>query len=193
MKHRVNFRKLGRKTSHRTAMLRNMTTSLIEHDRIRTTVPRAKELRRVAEQMITLAKSGDKKAYQRAAITVQTKEAMDRLFDVLANRYKDRNGGYTRIMRCGYRDGDKAPMCYIEYIDREGELRACRKVGSEKEALKADSAKSVETSAGESIDEQIEKIVNIPDLSSIGSAEVHSEVKLSEEGTRGVSASIAFK
>lgn len=76
---------------------------------------------------------------------------------------------------------------------REGELRACRKVGSEKEALKADSAKSVETSAGESIDEQIEKIVNIPDLSSIGSAEVRSEVKLSEEGTRGVSASIAFK
>ena len=76
---------------------------------------------------------------------------------------------------------------------REGELRACRKVGSEKEALKVDSAKSVETSAGESIDEQIEKIVSIPDLSSIGSAEVHSEVKLSEEGTRGVSASIAFK
>ena len=76
---------------------------------------------------------------------------------------------------------------------REGELRACRKVGSEKEELKVESAKSVETSAGESIDEQIEKIVSLPDLSSIGSAEVHSEVKLSEEGKRGVSGSIAFK
>ncbi|CBK21436.2 Ribosomal protein L17 [Blastocystis hominis] len=88
MKHRVIFRKLGRKTSHRTAMLRNLTTSLIEHDRIRTTVTRAKEVRRVADQMVTLAKKGTDYARQRAAVTVKTDEAMEKLFDTIAGRYK---------------------------------------------------------------------------------------------------------
>ena len=72
----------------------------------------------MAEQMVTLAKKGTDYAHQRAAVTVKTDLAMERLFDVLAGRYKDRNGGYTRIMRCGYREGDRAPMCYIEFVDR---------------------------------------------------------------------------
>ncbi|KNB41897.1 ribosomal protein L17 [Blastocystis sp. subtype 4] len=181
MKHRVNYRKLGRKTSHRIAMLRNMTTSLIEHERIRTTVTRAKEVRRFADHMVTLAKkgNGDSAAYQRAAVTVQTKEAMDKLFDVLANRSRDRNGGYTRIMRCGYRDGDKAPMCYIEYIDREGELRMCKKVGGEVVSESTTPSTEVqEKSAAETIDEEIQKIVQKPSLEGI------PEVSLSEEKTR---------
>ncbi|KAK8791578.1 hypothetical protein WA588_001582 [Blastocystis sp. NMH] len=181
MKHGVNFRKLGRKTSHRIAMLRNMTTSLIEHERIRTTVTRAKELRRYADQMVTLAKQGDAYAKQRAGVVVQTDEAMNKLFDVLANRYKDRNGGYTRIMRCGYRDGDKAPMCYIEYIDREGELRLCKKVGDqakEEVILDTAAAKPDEANSAEKIDEEIQKIINKPNLDAI------PKVELSEEKSR---------
>ena len=120
---------------------------------------------------------------------------------IIINR--DRNGGYTRIMRCGYRTGDKAPMCYIEYIDRwgnergmrsrEGELRACRKVGEETKAVASDTKQVETTSAAESIDEQIEKIVSVPDLSALGSADVHPQVKLSEEETRKLSDQIAFK
>ena len=106
-------------------------------------------------------------------------------------------------MRCGYRTGDKAPMCYIEYIDRcmigdamrsrEGELRACRKVGEETKEVVSDTKQAEESSVAESIDEQIEKIVSVPDLSSLGSADVHSQVKLSEEETRKSSDQIAFQ
>ena len=137
MRHRVDFRKLNRTSEHRLAMLRNMVTSLIRHDRICTTVPKAKELRRVADQMVTLGKKGDLAARRKAAGYVRDKESLTKLFSVLAPRYEDRAGGYTRVLRDGNRYGDNAPMAYIEYVDRPGELRP--------RALKEEFAKLLET------------------------------------------------
>ena len=123
MKHGVGFRKLNKSTKHRWAMLRNLVTSLIQHERIRTTVPKAKELRRVAEQMVTLGKRGDLHARRQAAKVVRDKATLHKLFATIAPRYQERNGGYTRILRVGPRYGDMADMAIIEYVDRYGELR----------------------------------------------------------------------
>ena len=128
MKHRVGFRKLNRTTKHRKALLRNMVTQLITHEQIRTTLPKAKELRRVADQMVTLGKKGDLAARRKAAAYVRDKQSLTKLFSVLALRYEDRAGGYTRVLRDGNRYGDNAPMAYIEYVGCPGELRpAARK------------------------------------------------------------------
>ena len=126
--HRINYRKLGRPTKHRRAMLRNLATSLIQFERIKTTVPRAKELRRVADQMVTLAKRGedDLHARRQALAYLTTKDAVSKLFSELGPRYTERNGGYTRVLRIGNRKGDCAPMATIEYVDRPGELRRAR-------------------------------------------------------------------
>eukprot|EP00294_Goniomonas_avonlea_P014168 CAMPEP_0114559414 /NCGR_PEP_ID=MMETSP0114-20121206/10908_1 /TAXON_ID=31324 /ORGANISM="Goniomonas sp, Strain m" /LENGTH=163 /DNA_ID=CAMNT_0001744881 /DNA_START=11 /DNA_END=502 /DNA_ORIENTATION=+ len=115
--------KLGRFTTHRWAMLRNMVTSLIRHERIETTLPRAKELRKVADNMVTLAKRGDLHARRQAAKVLYDKEMLRKLFTVFGERYQDRHGGYTRVLRSRYRQGDQALMAHIEYIDREGEMR----------------------------------------------------------------------
>jgi large subunit ribosomal protein L17 len=123
MKHGVGFRKLNRTTKHRKALLRNMVTQLITHEQIRTTLPKAKELRRVADQMVTLGKKGDLAARRKAAGYVRDKKSLTKLFAVLAPRYEERTGGYTRVLRDGNRYGDNAPMAYIEYVDRPGELR----------------------------------------------------------------------
>ena len=123
MRHRVAFRKLNRTSEHRLAMLRNMVTSLIEHDRIRTTVPKAKELRRVADKMVTLAKDGSLHARRRAARVVRDRGTLNKLFEQLGPRYTQREGGYTRVIKCGNRYGDWAPMAYIEFVDRDGEMR----------------------------------------------------------------------
>lgn len=109
-------RKLGRPTDHRMAMLRNMTTSLLENGRIKTTVPRAKEVRRTAEKMITLGKKGDLAARRRAASFITKPEVVRQLFDEIAPNYEDRNGGYTRIIKIGPRVGDAAEMAYIELV-----------------------------------------------------------------------------
>jgi large subunit ribosomal protein L17 len=127
MKHRVAFRKLNKTTKHRKAMLRNMVTSLIHHERITTTVPKAKELRRVAEQMITLGKKGDLAARRRAIAYLRDERSLSKLFTVLADRYAEREGGYTRVLKAGPRYGDMADMAIIEYVDRRGEIREAKR------------------------------------------------------------------
>ncbi|MFT5032664.1 MAG: large subunit ribosomal protein L17 [Bacteroidia bacterium] len=118
MRHRHSGRQLNRNASHRKAMFRNMTTSLVEHELIKTTLPKAKELRRHAEPLITLAKS-DSVANRRLAFArLRDKAAVGKLFTQLGPRYQERPGGYIRILKCGFRDGDKAPMAYVELVDR---------------------------------------------------------------------------
>ncbi len=118
MRHRKSGRQLNRNSSHRQAMFRNMAASLIEHEVIKTTLPKAKELRRVAEPLITLAKE-DSVANRRLAFSrTRNKAAVGKLFTEIGPRYADRPGGYTRILKCGYRAGDAAPMAYIELVDR---------------------------------------------------------------------------
>jgi len=118
MRHRKSGRKLNRNSSHRKAMFRNMAASMLKHETIRTTLPKAKELRRVVEPLITLAKK-DSVANRRLAFDrVRSKEAVGKLFNELGPRYQERPGGYIRILKCGYRAGDKAPMAYVELVDR---------------------------------------------------------------------------
>ena len=118
MRHLKSGRKLNRNSSHRKAMFRNMANSLFHHEIIKTTVPKAKELRRVAEPLITLAKE-DSVAHRRLAYDrLRDKEAVGKLFEELGPRYVERPGGYLRIMKCGYRSGDKAPMAYVELVGR---------------------------------------------------------------------------
>ena len=118
MRHRKSGRKFNRNSSHRKAMFRNMAVSLVEHELIKTTLPKAKELRRHADPLITLAKN-DSVANRRLAFArTRSKEAVGKLFTDLGPRYKDRPGGYIRILKCGYRAGDKAPMAYVELVDR---------------------------------------------------------------------------
>ena len=118
MRHRKSGRKLNRNSSHRTAMFKNMTASLVEHEVIKTTLPKAKELRRVAEPLITLAKT-DSVANRRLAFDrLRNKATVGKLFNELGPRFAERPGGYTRILKCGYRAGDNAPMAYIELVDR---------------------------------------------------------------------------
>lgn len=117
MRHRKAGKKLGRNSSHRLAMVRNMVTSLLEHERIVTTTPKAKEIRKVAEKMITLAKRGDLHARRQALSFVQDKKVVDKLFSTLKDEYMDRNGGYTRIIRTGNRIGDAAPMAILEMVN----------------------------------------------------------------------------
>jgi len=124
MRHHKSGRKLNRNSSHRKAMFSNMTNSLFEHGIIKTTLPKAKELRRVAEPLITLAKN-DSVANRRSAFSsLRDKAIVGKLFSELAPRYKERPGGYTRIMKCGFRSGDAAPMAYIELVDRPVEAEA---------------------------------------------------------------------
>jgi len=118
MRHRKSGRQLNRNSSHRKAMFRNMTCSLLRHELIKTTLPKAKELRRVAEPIITLAKN-DSVAKRRLAFSrLRDSEAVGKLFTEIAPRFAERPGGYIRILKCGYREGDKAPMAYVELLDR---------------------------------------------------------------------------
>jgi large subunit ribosomal protein L17 len=118
MRHRKSGRQLNRNSSHRKAMFRNMTCSLLRHELIKTTLPKAKELRRVAEPIITIGKS-DSVAKRRLAFDrLRDSEAVGKLFNELGPRYKGRPGGYLRILKCGYRPGDKAPMAFVELVDR---------------------------------------------------------------------------
>ncbi len=118
MRHRHSGRQLNRNSSHRKAMFKNMTISLVEHELIKTTLAKAKELRMVAEPLITLSK-GDSVANRRLAFSrLGSKRAVGKLFNELGPRYEGRPGGYIRILKCGYRAGDKAPMAYVELVDR---------------------------------------------------------------------------
>ena len=119
MRHGHGYRKLGRVSSHRRSMLRNMATSLLVHERIETTVPKAKELRGIVDKMITLGKRGDLHARRQAASYLFSDEAVRKVFSDLASRFKDRPGGYTRILKKGYRFGDGADMAFLELVDYE--------------------------------------------------------------------------
>ncbi len=119
MRHASGYRKLNRTHEHRKAMFSNMCGSLIEHEQIKTTLPKAKELRPIIEKMITLAKRGDLHARRQAASMLKQDKDVIKLFDVLAARYKDRAGGYTRVLKAGFRYGDMAPMAVIEFVERD--------------------------------------------------------------------------
>ena len=118
MRHLKSGRKLNRTSSHREAMYKNMTASLIKHELIRTTLPKAKDLRRVAEPLITLAKVDGVANRRLAFARLRDKQAVGKLFMELGPRYRERHGGYLRIIKCGFRDGDNAPLAYVELVDR---------------------------------------------------------------------------
>jgi len=117
MRHRNSGRRLGRTTPHRKAMVRNMVTSLLEHERIVTTTPKAKEVRKIADKMITLAKRGDLHARRQALAFIRDSKIVSKLFDKLRAEYQDRQGGYTRIIQTGNRNGDAAPMAILELVN----------------------------------------------------------------------------
>ena len=138
MRHRLGYRKLNKTTSHRKAMFANMAASLIEHEQIKTTLPKAKELKPIIEKMITLAKRGDLHARRQAASKLKEDQYVAKLFDILGPRYKDRQGGYVRVLKAGFRYGDMAPMAIIEFVDRDRDAKGA-----------ADKARLVEEDAAE--------------------------------------------
>ncbi len=123
MRHGFALRKLNRTAAHRKAMFANMAGALIRHEQITTTLPKAKELRSVVDKLVTLSKKGDLAARRLAASQLKEDELVSKLFSTLADRYKDRNGGYTRVLKAGFRQGDNAPMAVIELVDRDPEAK----------------------------------------------------------------------
>ena len=123
MRHGISQRKLGRKSGHRTAMFRNMSAALIKHEQILTTLPKAKELRPYIEKLITLSKRGGLSNRRLAMSRLQDETQLKKLFDVLAERYSDRDGGYTRIIKAGYRASDSAQLAIIEFVDRDEDAK----------------------------------------------------------------------
>ena len=147
MRHHVAFRKLQRDTPHRMAMLKNMVTSLLEHERITTTVPKAKEARRIAEHMITLGKKGGVHNVRLAGRTVQRRDILEKIFGELKDRYAKRPGGYTRIIRLGARRGDAAEVALLELVDRPEKPAAGDEPEAKAETKKADAPKTEEKKA----------------------------------------------
>ncbi|MDA5093283.1 50S ribosomal protein L17 [Aliiroseovarius sp. KMU-50] len=123
MRHARGYRRLNRTHEHRKAMFANMAGSLIEHEQIKTTLPKAKELRPIIEKMITLAKRGDLHARRQAASRLKQDQHVAKLFDVLGPRFAERNGGYVRVLKAGFRYGDMAPMAIIEFVDRDADAK----------------------------------------------------------------------
>jgi large subunit ribosomal protein L17 len=123
MRHRKGPRKLNRTSSHRKAMFANMAAALIKHEQISTTLPKAKELRRIVDRLVTLGKRGDLHARRQAISTLRDRALVDKLFSTLAERYADRPGGYTRVLKAGFRYGDSAPMAIIELVDRDEDAK----------------------------------------------------------------------
>ena len=132
MRHRHGLRKLNRTSSHRLAMLRNMTVSLLKHEAIKTTLPKAKELRRVVEPIITLGKEATLAHRRLAFDRLRDRDMVVKLFAELGPRYKARNGGYLRILKMGFRQGDNAPMAYVELVDRPAPVEEARDTGDSK-------------------------------------------------------------
>ncbi|MDP2120577.1 MAG: 50S ribosomal protein L17 [Hoeflea sp.] len=126
MRHGNSGRKLNRTSSHRKAMFANMAASLIEHEQIVTTLPKAKEIRPIVEKLVTLGKRGDLHARRQAISQIRDNDAVRKLFDSIATRYATRNGGYIRIMKAGFRTGDNAPMAVVEFVDRDVDARGAK-------------------------------------------------------------------
>ena len=123
MRHRMSGRKLNRDSAHRKAMMQNLATALIKHEQIKTTLPKAKELKPYVEKLITLGKRGSLHARRQALAKIPEEAMVKKLFDTLAERYADRQGGYTRVLKAGFRYGDSAPMAIIEFVDRDPEAK----------------------------------------------------------------------
>ncbi|MAP93720.1 MAG: 50S ribosomal protein L17 [Ponticaulis sp.] len=123
MRHGLAHRKLNRTSEHRKAMFANMASSLIEHEQIVTTLPKAKELRPIVEKLVTLAKKGDLASRRRAISKLRNPDMAKKLFDVLGPRYEERNGGYVRVLKAGFRHGDNAPMAVIEFVERDEDAK----------------------------------------------------------------------
>jgi len=140
MRHARGYRRLNRTHEHRKALFANMAGSLIEHEQIKTTLPKAKELRPIVEKMITLAKRGDLHARRQAASKLKQDKHVAKLFEVLGPRFKERNGGYVRIMKAGFRYGDMAPMAIIEFMDRDPNAKGAEDKArvAEEEAMEAE-------------------------------------------------------
>ena len=119
MRHGNGYRKLNRTHEHRKAMFANMVCSIIEHEQIKTTVPKAKELKRIIDKIITLGKKGDLHSRRIASSRIRQDDAVKKLFDILGPRYKERSGGYSRVLKAGFRYGDMAPMAFIELVERD--------------------------------------------------------------------------
>lgn len=134
MRHRNGLRKLNRTSSHRLAMLKNMAVSLIKHEAIKTTLPKAKELRRVVERLITLGKKSTLANRRLAFDRLRDRQAVVKLFNELGVRFANRPGGYLRILKCGFRVGDNAPMAYVELLDRPAEVEVVAEDSAEKSA-----------------------------------------------------------
>jgi large subunit ribosomal protein L17 len=147
MRHRVAGRKLGRKTAHRRAMFRNMVTSFLDKERIRTTLPKAKELRPIAERMITLGKRESLHARRQALAFIKDTAVVTKLFEILAPRFAQRNGGYTRIIRLGFRQGDGASMAILELLGSEFKSEKAEDEKGKKKAKKKAAAPSKEPEA----------------------------------------------
>lgn len=179
MRHRVAKKRFSRSTAHRVAMMRNMVTSLIEHERIETTVTKAKELRKLAEKMITLGKKGSLADRRRAAAILRTKESVAKLFSDLAARFKERNGGYTRILKLGFRAGDAAPMAIIEYVDydpsKKIKLKQAKAEKSEKAAKSKDESSSTSSEVAEK--KPAKKTVKAPAKKAAAKTEAKKEKK----------------
>jgi len=149
MYHGKAGRKLGRTSSHKEAMFRNMVTSVIKHERIRTTDTKAKEIRKIAEKMITLGKRGDLHARRQALAFVRDKEMVKKLFGELSERYRERSGGYTRIIKAGYRVGDNAPISILELISNEKKKEKVETKGKAKKKEKTKDSAEVKTASKE--------------------------------------------
>jgi large subunit ribosomal protein L17 len=155
MRHNNTGRSLGRNSSHRAAMMRNMVTSLIEHENITTTVTRAKELRKLAEKMISLGKRGDLHARRQAMQVIRDGKVVGKLFEMIGPRYENRPGGYTRILKTGNRLGDNAPVCIIELVEEEFTPRPKKQAPVIRESVAASVAPTATVAVDESAGEEI--------------------------------------
>ena len=140
MRHRQSGRKLNRTSSHRKSLFKNLSQALLKHEQIVTTLPKAKELKRVAEKLITLAKKGNLHARRLAFNQIRDKDMVSKLFDSLAKRYSDRKGGYTRVLKAGFRYGDSAPMAVIELVDRDENAKGAGEINTPKQEVQEETA-----------------------------------------------------
>jgi large subunit ribosomal protein L17 len=140
MRHRKAGRKLNRTATHRSALLASLASALIKHEQIATTLPKAKELRRVADRLVTLAKRGDLHARRLAFARIRDDASVSKLFDTLGPRYAERPGGYTRVLKAGFRYGDSAPMAVIEFVDRDEEAKGRDSGPTQEQAEEAEAA-----------------------------------------------------
>ena len=140
MRHRQSGRKLNRTSSHRKSLFKNMAQALLKHEQIVTTLPKAKELKRVVEKLITLGKKGNLHSRRLAFNQIRNKDMVSKLFDNLATRYSDRKGGYTRVLKAGFRYGDSAPMAVIELVDRDENAKGAGEINVPKQEAQEDTA-----------------------------------------------------